>query len=150
MRVKTKCGFWMDPETGEIFDQPGDALPDMQSGEYKAAEKVIKKRTLAQNRLMWSRLCDLADQIPWGGFDMTPHDYKHLITAALHADRVVPGIDGGYVVLGLPTSTMSVKDMIDVITLCEAFGSSHGVKWTLDLDGPLDPGEAYMEVAECE
>ena len=44
--------------------------------------------------------------------------------------KVAPGIDGGFVVLGAHTSKMSVAEMADPITLCSAFGHERGVKFS--------------------
>jgi hypothetical protein len=42
----------------------------------------------------------------------------------------VPGIDGGFVVLGLRTSQMSVAEMAELQTLIEAFGAQQGVRFS--------------------
>jgi len=39
----------------------------------------------------------------------------------------VPGIDGGFVVLGARTSHMTVAEMSELQTLIEAFGADKGV-----------------------
>jgi ABC-type branched-subunit amino acid transport system ATPase component len=43
---------------------------------------------------------------------------------------MVPGVDGGMVFLGEPTSGMSKKEMSDLIELVCAFGAEHGVEWS--------------------
>lgn len=43
---------------------------------------------------------------------------------------VVPNLEGtGFVALGLSTSSMTIKEMIDMIELITAFGVDHGVKF---------------------
>jgi ABC-type branched-subunit amino acid transport system ATPase component len=42
---------------------------------------------------------------------------------------MVPGIDGGIVFLGEPTSGMSKQEMSDLIELLYSFGAEHGVEW---------------------
>lgn len=98
-----------------------------------------RKRSRAQNRLLWSRLTDLSEQVRWYGMDLSPEDYKHLLTAALHSERVVPGVNGGYVVLGQSTSRMSVAEMQDLLMLIEVFGNERGVVWTIDEFPYCDP-----------
>jgi len=39
----------------------------------------------------------------------------------------VPGIDGGFVVLGLSTSKMSKEEMSELLELALAFGAQKGV-----------------------
>lgn len=42
----------------------------------------------------------------------------------------MPGIDGGFVVLGQSTSRMRVSEMRDLITIIHAFGAERGVKFS--------------------
>jgi hypothetical protein len=87
-------------------------------------------RTLEQNRKMFRVLQDLAEQVDWYGERLTRYDWKDMITAALKGQKVVPGIEGGFVVLGARTSEMNIKQMSDVIEFAQAFGAEKGVKWT--------------------
>lgn len=89
-----------------------------------------EKRSLPQNQLMWSILSDLAKQVPWHGEKLTKEEYKDLLTAGLKKQRAIPGIDGGFVVLGTSTSKMTKQDMTDLITLAHAFGDEREVKWS--------------------
>jgi len=43
---------------------------------------------------------------------------------------VVPGIDGGFVVLGKSTSKMTKPEMSELQDLIEAFGAQQGVRFT--------------------
>jgi ABC-type branched-subunit amino acid transport system ATPase component len=43
---------------------------------------------------------------------------------------MVPGIDGGMVYLGEPTSGMSKQELADLIELIYHFGAERGVEWT--------------------
>ena len=49
------------------------------------------------------------------------------MTAGLKRDKIVPGIDGGFVVLGMSTSQMDKRTFSDLIELIYAFGAQHGV-----------------------
>jgi hypothetical protein len=53
-----------------------------------------------------------------------------VFSAALKRQRAVPGLDGGFVVLGQSTSRMTVREMSDMIELMYSFGAEHDVKWT--------------------
>lgn len=44
--------------------------------------------------------------------------------------KVVPGIDGGFVVLGSSTRRMTVAEMGELMELMEAFGTQQGVQFT--------------------
>lgn len=86
-------------------------------------------RTIQQNDLMWALLTEISNQVVWHGQKLTPENWKDVLTAALKRQSVVPGIDGGFVVLGQRTSKMSVKELNEVIELAYAFGAQHNVKF---------------------
>jgi hypothetical protein len=88
------------------------------------------KRSLQQNALMWALLSDLADQVDWHGLQLTAENWKDMCTAAIKKQQVVPGLDGGFVVLGTSTSKMSKLEMNELIEFIYAFGAQHGVKFT--------------------
>lgn len=84
-------------------------------------------RTIQQNDLMWALLTEISNQVVWHGQKLTPENWKDVLTAALKRQSVVPGIDGGFVVLGQRTSKMTVKELNEVIELAYAFGAQNGV-----------------------
>lgn len=86
-------------------------------------------RTLEQNSKLWACLSDVSRQVEWHGRKLTPEEWKHVFSAALKKQDVVPGIDGGFVVLGQSTSQMTVREMADLIELAQAFGVEHGVRF---------------------
>lgn len=87
-------------------------------------------RTLEQNAKLWAMLTDVSEQVNWHGQRLTPEDWKHVFSAALNQQRVVPNIDStGFVVLGQSTSKMTVRQMADMIELINAFGAEHGVRF---------------------
>jgi len=106
-------------------------LPTRPLHELKIRE-IKSIRTLEQNAKMWAMLTDISKQVEWYGERLTPENWKDMITAALNRQKVVPGIEGGFVALGSRTSKMSIREMIDVIDFAYAFGSdpAHPVKWT--------------------
>jgi hypothetical protein len=87
-------------------------------------------RSTAQNSRMWAMLQDVADQVEWHGRKLSKEDWKHVFSASLKKQDAVPGIDGGFVVLGQSTSKMTIREMGDLMTLMEAFGADRAVKFT--------------------
>lgn len=103
-------------------------------------ELTIKreKRSLDQNSLLWSVLTDLSKQVKWYDQTLTKEEFKDLLTAGLKKQKAVPGIDGGFVMLGTSTSSMTKEEMSDLITLAHAFGDERGVKWSPTSVGSID------------
>lgn len=84
-------------------------------------------RSLDQNAKMWACLSDIAKQVDWYGQNLSADDWKHVLSASLRKQRAVPGIDGGFVVVGLSTSQMTIAEMSEMIELAHAFGADKGV-----------------------
>jgi hypothetical protein len=91
-----------------------------------------KTRTLEQNALMWALLSDLSKQVNWYGQKLTSDEWKDVLSASLKKQKVVPGIGGGFVVIGARTSQMTKREMSDMCELIYAFGAEQGVQWTKD------------------
>lgn len=89
-------------------------------------------RTLDQNAKLWPMLDDVAKQVEWYGQYLLRDDWKDIFTAALKKAKVVPGLDGGFVVCGLHTSKMNKHDFSDLIELIYVFGCDpkHPVVWS--------------------
>lgn len=85
------------------------------------------RRTLPQSDKMWAMLTDIARQVDWYGQKLTADDWKDVMSASLRKARVVPGLDGGFVPLGMHTSDMSKQEMSALIELIYAFGAERGV-----------------------
>ena len=95
-----------------------------------------KTRTLEQNALLWALLTDLSKQINWHGQYLTPDEWKDVMSASLKQQKVVPGVDGGFVVIGARTSQMGKREMSDLCELIYAFGANHGVRWHNESEKP--------------
>ena len=87
-------------------------------------------RSLAQNARLWAMLGDVSKQVDWYGRKLSPTAWKHVFTAALTKQDVVPGIDGGFVVLGKETSKMTRAEMTELQELMQAFGAQQGVRFS--------------------
>ena len=92
-------------------------------------------RSTEQNRMLWSILTDLSEQLKWpvGGqlVNLSPEDWKSILTAGLRKEqRVAAGIDGGWVMLGQRTSKMTKGELSDLMELAWAFGAQHEINWS--------------------
>ena len=86
------------------------------------------RRTSAQNARMWAMLGEVAKQVPWHGRKLSDVDWKHMFTASLKGQDVVPNLEGtGFVVIGQSTSEMTGAEMSALMELMAAFGVEHGV-----------------------
>jgi len=92
------------------------------------------RRTLPQNDRMWAMLTDVATQVEWDGKKRTPEVWKDLFTASVRAAKggleVVPGLNGGIMLIGLHTSDMTVEEMTELLDWIEAWGTENGVKFS--------------------
>lgn len=87
-------------------------------------------RSGSQNRLMWALLTDLSIQVNWHGQKLTPENWKDIVTAGLKKQDVVPGLDGGFVVLGTSTRRMTKLEMNELIEFIYYVGAKYDVKFS--------------------
>ncbi|SNS16168.1 recombination protein NinB [Pseudomonas segetis] len=87
-------------------------------------------RSDAQNRRMWAMLRDISRQKEWYGQMLSDEDWKHVFSASVEQQRAVPGLEGGFVVLGVSTRKQSKKWFNDMFHVMEAFGAEYGIKFT--------------------
>lgn len=113
--------------TAQVFPFLGEVL----QGSHRFILSIKPEtRSLLQNARLWAMLTEISQQVDWYGRKLTPGEWKHVFTAALKKQDVVPGLDGGFVVLGQSTSKMTKGEMADLQTLMEAFGAEQGVKFS--------------------
>jgi hypothetical protein len=116
-------------------DIPGVAewVSDMAFKALAAGPVVVtlgrETRSKEQNSRLWAMLTDVSNQVQWHGVSMSAEDWKHVFTAAQHQQRMVPGIDGGFVALGRSTSRMDKHELSELMELIAAFGAEHGVEF---------------------
>ncbi len=104
-----------------------------QAGYKRPYDLIVEEpghRTLEQNSLLWALLTDVSRQVEWYGEHLSPEAWKDVLTAAQHAQRAVPGIDGGVVMLGHRTSKMNKAQLSELVELIYAFGADHDVIFT--------------------
>ena len=99
-------------------------------GQRLVLEIRPEKRSDAQNRRLWAMLTDISAQVDWYGQKLTSEEWKDVFSASLKRTKVVPGLDGGFVVCGQRTSKMTKAEMAELQELMEAFGAQHGVRFT--------------------
>lgn len=87
-----------------------------------------RTRSLEQNAYLWPLLAEISAQVDWHGVKLAPEEWKIALTASLKKQKVIPGIDGGFVVVGSSTKRMTKSDFSDLLALAEAFAVQHGVK----------------------
>lgn len=102
------------------------------------------QRSLDQNRRLWAVLSDVSRQVEWCGRYLPKEAWKDIFSAALERQDVVPGLEGGFVMIGGRTSKMTKQRFADLLTLIDAFGAEHGVQWS---DPALRVFDEYREAA---
>lgn len=86
-------------------------------------------RNLEQNAMLWALLGEVAEQVDWYGNKLTAEEWKAVFSSSLKKQKVVPGLEGGFVVCGQSTSRMGKREFSDLIELIRAFGAERGVKF---------------------
>lgn len=100
------------------------------AGRRMVVEVRPETRSLEQNARLWAMLTDISKQVEWYGHRLTPDEWKDVFSASLKRTKVVPGLDGGFVVCGQSTSKMTIAEMCELQELMEAFGAQKGVRFT--------------------
>ena len=103
------------------------AKEGLQAGKRLVLTLTEETRSIEQNSKMWATLGEIANQVDWYGQKLTAEEWKWVLSASLKKQRAVPGIDGGFVVLGQSTSKMTIAEMSEMIELAVAFGAQQGV-----------------------
>ncbi len=119
---------------------------DMSSRGLKAGPVVItlgrEERTDEQNDKQWPMLRDISNQVEWFGQKHSPEDWKDILSAAWKGQKLVPGVNGGFVALGVRTSKISKEEFSEYIESIYAFGSERSVAWS---EKALEAFEKYRE-----
>lgn len=119
---------------------------DMSSRGLKSGPVVItlgrETRTDEQNDKQWPMLRDISIQVEWFGQKHSPEDWKDILSAAWKGQKLVPGVNGGFVALGVRTSRISKEEFSEYIESIYAFGAERSVVWS---DKALEAFEKYGE-----
>ena len=103
-------------------------------------------RTLEQNSKQWPMYHDLSNQLEWYGQKLTPEHWKELLSNEWQAQKIVPGISGGFCALGVRTSKMKKREMSELIEIVYCFGANNGVKWS---EKSLEQYQSYRQAQSC-
>ncbi|HQD64145.1 MAG TPA: recombination protein NinB [Casimicrobium huifangae] len=107
----------------QILQHPGKAA-------RVRVEECQPTRTLDQNAKLQVLCGEVASQVEWHGRWLSKDDWRHMFVAAYRKEqRIVPGVNGGFVVLGDSSRRLSIGECSDVIELIHAFGAEHGVQF---------------------
>ena len=101
------------------------AVADAPAGQVVTIKEPT--RNLEQNALLWALLSEVSRQVDWYGQKLTSEEWKDVFSASLKRQKVVLGLDGGFVVCGQRTSQMGKKEFGELIELIQAFGVERGV-----------------------
>lgn len=102
----------------------------LMAGHRMVVEVKPETRSLEANARMWAMLTEISRQVDWYGHRLTPEEWKDVFSAAMKRTKVVPGLDGGFVVCGQSTSKMTRAEMSEMQELMEAFGAEKGVRFS--------------------
>jgi hypothetical protein len=92
------------------------------------------KRSTDQNAAQWPILQAFSDQLVWpvnGRMErLSSDEWKDLLTAAFRKEqnRVAPGLDGGFVMLGQRTSKFSKSQFSEWLEFLHATAADRGVE----------------------
>ena len=74
-------------------------------------------------------LGEISRAVDWHGQKLAPEEWKDVVTAALKRQKIVPGLEGGFVVLGTSTRRMTKQEISEIMELATAFGTERGVEF---------------------
>lgn len=128
----TKRGGYLVP-SGRFSEEAFDALPGGVPlvGDIEDAKADV--RTEEQNNLFWEVMQDLSDQYLHDGERLDRYEWRDLIIASWRKQKMVRGLNGGWVFLGQRSSKLKVKEMCEVMDVAFAFGAENGVVFTIDM-----------------
>lgn len=92
-----------------------------------------RDRMYERQRRRLNAICgDIARQVDWYGQRLSKDDWRHIMVACYRKEvRTVPGIDGGFVILGASSRDLTSKEAPEVCEYALAFGAARGVVWTV-------------------
>jgi hypothetical protein len=97
-------------------------------------QEEADRRTVEQNNKMWAMLTEFSEQVEHYGHHWSPEDWKSILMHAFGKEmRLLPGLDGSLVPVGLSSSTLSKRNMIKFIEFIYAEGTQRGVKFADDV-----------------
>lgn len=99
--------------------------------EVAISSQKLDSQTKKQRARLHAMCQDVSRQVIWHGQRLSKDDWKYMFVASYRkGQRAVPGIDGGFVVLGASSRDLSVSECSDVMEIIAAFGAENGVVWS--------------------
>lgn len=136
MAETLKAHLYSATQAREPFVKAWELAKSMlMAGHRLTLEVKPEKRSDAQNRRLWAMLTDISNQVDWYGQKLSQDEWKDVFSAALKKQKVVPGLDGGFVICGQRTSKMTKAEMSELQELMTAFGVERGVQFSDVWDG---------------
>ena len=111
------------------------AKAHLMAGHWLVLVIRLATRSDAQNRLLHSRIGDIAKQIEWCGCKRDTDTWKRLLTAAWLRARgesieILPALDGhGVDVVFRQTSKLTRAECIELSDFVMAWGSERDIQW---------------------
>lgn len=125
------------------------AKPMIADGKRFVLELRLETRSSAQNRLLHSRLGDVAKQVPWAGKLRDVETWKRLAMAAWLRARgehveILPALDGhGVDIVFERTSKLSRAECAELSDWILAWGDEQAVQWC-----PASLGREWADLQE--
>jgi hypothetical protein len=131
MTEKLSIRMWEPCQAKKALDGPvwTQLKAMLLAGHRMVVEVKPETRSLEANARMWAMLAEISQQVDWYGHRLTSEEWKDVFSAAMKRTKVVPGLDGGFVVCGQSTSKMTRAEMSEMQELMAAFGAEHSVKF---------------------
>lgn len=82
-----------------------------------------------QRRLLNSACSDLARDLTWHGQRFSKDDWRHFLAGTAKGWRMVPGINGGFVMLGASSLSLTKAEATEALTMAFELGDQ---PWTYD------------------
>lgn len=123
--------------------------PLLLDGKRFVLELRLETRSSAQNRLLHSRLGDVAKTVPWAGKKRDVETWKRLAMAAWLRARgehveILPALDGhGVDIVFERTSKLSRAECVELSDWILAWGDERGVQWC-----PASLGREWADLQE--
>lgn len=128
--------LWEPVQSWQAFDRAWKESKSLLIAGHRLVLSIrVATRSDKQNRLLHSRIKDVAQHCEWAGKKWDTESWKRLLTAAWCRTRnegveIVPAIDGkGFDVLYQRTSKLSRAECADLSEFIMAWGSEQGVPW---------------------
>ena len=130
------------------------AKAHLMAGSWLVLVIRLATRSDAQNRLLHSRIGDIAKQIEWCGCKRDTDTWKRLLTAAWLRARgesieILPALDGhGVDVVFRQTSKLTRAECGELLEFVTAWGAERNIQWcaaSLALEVPPKPALAHKE-----